>query len=120
MNFSREWAQNPYVQEVVIDEVNAMLKEKLNGNKRAEVATIQAIAHTRPSKIRSAEFAMLVGLTSTPIAGAVKNLEEQGIIREEGKRWVLCEPSYEAALKIISEFHFDSDLISKVIIDSEE
>ncbi|MFD2180357.1 AAA family ATPase [Veronia pacifica] len=108
-----------FVKDVVVDEVQSLLKEKLNNNKRAEVATLQAIAHTRVAKIRSSEFAMLVGLTSTPIAGAVRNLEEQGLIRKENGRWMLCEPSYEQALKNISEFHFDPDLVIRVIKNSE-
>ncbi|EGR5928069.1 hypothetical protein [Vibrio parahaemolyticus] len=107
------WLQ--YVKCVVIDEVESILKEKLNANKRAEVATLQAIAHTRPKSVRSADFCVLTGLTATPIYGALKNLDEQGLIRKNSKeQWCLCEPSYETALKIISEHHFDHDMIAKV------
>lgn len=115
-------AWDTYIKDVVIDEVSSLLKEKLNNNKRAEISTIQAIAHTRPrtNKIRTAKFAMLVGLSTTPIVGAIKNLEEQGLIRIVDERWSLCEPSYEESLKQISKYHFDPALIEAVKILSEQ
>ncbi|RXJ74960.1 hypothetical protein CS022_01945 [Veronia nyctiphanis] len=51
-------AWEAYIRDMVFDEVNALLKEKLNNNKRAEVATLQAIAHTRVAKIRSSWYSM--------------------------------------------------------------
>lgn len=113
-------AWDEYIDTIVSDEVSAIIGEKINANKRAEVATIQAIAHTRPRSFRTASFSELVGLSATAIANAVKNLDEQGIIRKtDNGRWQLCEPSYEQALINSSRDHFDTSAIEKVIISNE-
>lgn len=113
-------AWDEYINMIVVDEVKSIIKEKQAANKRSELALLTVLSHVKPRKIRTADFAVLTGFATTTIVHAIKNLDEQGLIRcQDDGRWALCEPSYEAALKKISDDQINKEALAKVIKNEE-